>query len=132
MSLLGSPQNSHWCGLHNTSYTPSGDAVAIGHGTGSSRVRDCATAAAAAALVIATAGITYVATSRSIRPATERVAVTSRPKLAPQLPAVAPSVTPVAEWDGQEVYVMMEDDAHLTEDGWKFFLPRQEQWYLIK
>jgi Xaa-Pro dipeptidase len=42
------------------------------------------------------------------------------------------SVTPVAEWDGQEVYVMMEDDAHLTEDGWKFFLPRQEKWYLIK
>jgi hypothetical protein len=42
------------------------------------------------------------------------------------------SVTPVAEWDGQEVYVMMEDVAHLTEDGWKFFLPRQEKWYLIK
>ena len=42
------------------------------------------------------------------------------------------SVTPVPEWDGQEVFVMMEDDAHLTEDGWKFFLPRQEQWYLIK
>lgn len=42
------------------------------------------------------------------------------------------SVTPVPEWDGQEVYVMMEDDAHLTEDGWKFFLPREEKWYLIK
>src|SRR3954468_14367797 len=42
------------------------------------------------------------------------------------------SLTPVPEWDGQEVFVMMEDDAHLTEDGWKFFLPRQEQWYLIK
>lgn len=42
------------------------------------------------------------------------------------------SITPVAEWDNQEVFVMMEDDAHLTEDGWKFFLPRQESWYLIK
>jgi Xaa-Pro dipeptidase len=37
-----------------------------------------------------------------------------------------------AEWDNQEVFVMMEDDAHLKEDGWKFFLPRQEKWYLIK
>jgi hypothetical protein len=26
----------------------------------------------------------------------------------------------------------MEDDAHLTEDGWNFFLPRQEKRYLIK
>ena len=40
--------------------------------------------------------------------------------------------TPVPEWNNQKVFVMMEDDAHLTEDGWKFFLPRQEQWYLIK
>jgi hypothetical protein len=30
------------------------------------------------------------------------------------------------------VYVMMEDDAHLTEEGWKFFWPRQTQWYLIR
>ena len=42
------------------------------------------------------------------------------------------SLTAVPEWDNQEVFVMMEDDAHLTEDGWKFFLPRQEKWYLIK
>jgi len=54
-----------------------------------------AAAAAAAALVIATAGITYVATSRSMRPATQRVAVTANPKSAPQQPAaVAPSVAP--------------------------------------
>jgi Xaa-Pro dipeptidase len=40
--------------------------------------------------------------------------------------------TPVPEWDNQKVYVMEEDDAYLTEDGFKFFIPRQEQWYLIK
>jgi len=42
------------------------------------------------------------------------------------------SVTPVAEWDGQKVFVMMEDDAYLTDDGYRFFVPRQESWYLIK
>jgi Xaa-Pro dipeptidase len=40
--------------------------------------------------------------------------------------------TPVPEWDNQKVYVMEEDDAYLMEDGFKFFIPRQEQWYLIK
>jgi Xaa-Pro dipeptidase len=40
--------------------------------------------------------------------------------------------TAVPEWDGQEVFVMMEDPAYLTEEGWKFFRPRQEQWYLIR
>jgi len=39
--------------------------------------------------------------------------------------------TPVPEWDGQKVYVMLEDDAYLTDDGYKFFRPRQESWYLI-
>ena len=42
------------------------------------------------------------------------------------------TLTPVPEWDNQEVFVMMEDDAHLEDDGWKFFRPRQEAWYLIK
>lgn len=42
------------------------------------------------------------------------------------------TATPVAEWDGQKVFVMMEDDAYLTDDGYKFFVPRQESWYLIK
>ena len=40
--------------------------------------------------------------------------------------------TPVPEWDGQGVYVMMEDPAHLTEDGWQFFRPRQTDWYLVR
>ncbi|MDX2184020.1 MAG: M24 family metallopeptidase [Gemmatimonadaceae bacterium] len=41
------------------------------------------------------------------------------------------TATPVAEWGGQKVFVMMEDDAWLADDGWRFFLPRQESWYLI-
>ncbi|MEQ9398015.1 MAG: M24 family metallopeptidase [Longimicrobiales bacterium] len=40
--------------------------------------------------------------------------------------------TPVPEWDGQEVYVMAEDPAYLTPEGWRFFRPRQEAWYLIR
>jgi hypothetical protein len=42
------------------------------------------------------------------------------------------SVTPVAEWDGQKVYVMEEDPAYLTNEGWKFFVPRQTEWYVVK
>jgi len=30
------------------------------------------------------------------------------------------------------VYIMMEDDAYLTDEGYKFFVPRQEAFYLIK
>lgn len=39
--------------------------------------------------------------------------------------------TPVPEWDGQEVFIMQEDPAHLTAEGWRFFRPRQEALYLI-
>jgi Xaa-Pro aminopeptidase len=42
------------------------------------------------------------------------------------------TLTPVPEWDGQEVFVMQEDPAHLTEEGWRFFRPRQEAFYLIR
>jgi hypothetical protein len=42
------------------------------------------------------------------------------------------TVTPVAEWDGQKVFIMLEDDAYLTSQGYKFFRPRQEAFYLIK
>jgi Xaa-Pro aminopeptidase len=41
------------------------------------------------------------------------------------------SATAVPEWGGQKVFVMMEDDAYLTEDGFKTFLPRQTSFYLI-
>jgi Xaa-Pro dipeptidase len=40
--------------------------------------------------------------------------------------------TPVPEWSGQPVYVMLEDDAHLTTEGWKFFRPRQTEWYVVR
>jgi Xaa-Pro dipeptidase len=39
--------------------------------------------------------------------------------------------TPVAEWGGQKVTIMMEDDAYLTNDGMKFFRPRQTAFYVI-
>jgi Xaa-Pro aminopeptidase len=39
--------------------------------------------------------------------------------------------TAVPEWDGQEVFIMQEDPAHLTAEGWVFFRPRQESFYLI-
>jgi Xaa-Pro aminopeptidase len=42
------------------------------------------------------------------------------------------TATPVPEWNGRKVFVMMEDDAYLTEQGWEFFVPRQEEWYLIR
>ncbi|WP_426753534.1 M24 family metallopeptidase [Myxococcus sp. Y35] len=41
------------------------------------------------------------------------------------------TATPVPEWDGQKVFVMMEDPAYLTDEGWKFFVPRQESFYLL-
>jgi len=37
----------------------------------------------------------------------------------------------VPEWDGQEVFAMQEDPAWLTSEGWRFFVPRQEAYYLI-
>jgi Xaa-Pro aminopeptidase len=40
--------------------------------------------------------------------------------------------TAVPEWGDQKVYIMMEDDAYLTDDGYKFFIPRQEAFYLVK
>lgn len=39
--------------------------------------------------------------------------------------------TPVAEWGGKKVFVMMEDCAYLTPDGYRFFRPRQEAFFLI-
>jgi Xaa-Pro aminopeptidase len=40
--------------------------------------------------------------------------------------------TPVPEWGGQKVTIMMEDDAYLTAEGFKWFRPRQTQFYLIR
>ncbi len=41
------------------------------------------------------------------------------------------TATAVPEWGGQKVFVMMEDPAYLTAEGWKFFVPRQEAFYFI-
>ena len=38
----------------------------------------------------------------------------------------------IPEWDGKKVWIMQEDPVHLTEDGWRFFVPRQEAFYLIR
>ncbi len=40
--------------------------------------------------------------------------------------------TPVAEWGGQKVAIMMEDDAYLAKDGMKWFRPRQTAFYVIR
>jgi Xaa-Pro dipeptidase len=40
--------------------------------------------------------------------------------------------TAIPEWGGKKVPVALEDDAYLTDEGWKFFQPRQESWYLIR
>jgi Xaa-Pro dipeptidase len=40
--------------------------------------------------------------------------------------------TAIPEWGGQKIYVMAEDDAYLTDDGFKFFQPRQSAFYLIR
>ena len=40
--------------------------------------------------------------------------------------------TPVNEWGGQKVTIMMEDDAYLTKDGMKWFRPRQTAFYVIR
>jgi Xaa-Pro dipeptidase len=40
--------------------------------------------------------------------------------------------TPIPEWGGQKVTIMMEDDSYLTKEGMKWFRPRQTAFYLIK
>ena len=40
--------------------------------------------------------------------------------------------TPVPEWGGQKVTIMMEDDAYLTKDGMKWFRPRQTAFFVIR
>lgn len=40
--------------------------------------------------------------------------------------------TKIPEWNDQKVTIMAEDDAYLTKDGYKFFRPRQTEFYLIR
>ena len=38
----------------------------------------------------------------------------------------------IPEWDGQKVFFMEEDPAYLTDEGYRFFRPRQESFYLVR
>lgn len=40
--------------------------------------------------------------------------------------------TEVPEWKNQRVTIMAEDDAYMTDTGYKWFRPRQTEFYLIK
>lgn len=40
--------------------------------------------------------------------------------------------TEVPEWGGQRVTIMAEDDAYMTDSGYKWFRPRQTEFYLIR
>jgi Xaa-Pro aminopeptidase len=42
------------------------------------------------------------------------------------------TTTPVPEWGGQKVTIMLEDDAYLTPQGMRWFRPRQTSFYLIR
>lgn len=42
------------------------------------------------------------------------------------------ATTSIPEWDGQKVTIGTEEDAYLAEDGFKYFIPRQDKLYLIK
>ena len=42
------------------------------------------------------------------------------------------TTTVVPEWNGQKVTIMGEDDAYLTDTGYKFFWPHQTEMYLIR
>ena len=72
------------------------------------------------------AGIDFRAANRS-----DTTALNSRLRLGSYISIELNTATPVPEWGGKKVLVMMEDDAHLTPDGFRFFRPRQEAFYLI-
>jgi Xaa-Pro aminopeptidase len=42
------------------------------------------------------------------------------------------AVSTVPEWGGQAISIATEEDAFLTEDGFAYFVPRQEKFILIK
>ncbi len=37
----------------------------------------------------------------------------------------------IPEWNDKKVWIMEEDPVHLTDEGWRFFVPRQESFFLI-
>jgi Xaa-Pro dipeptidase len=72
------------------------------------------------------AGIDFRAANRS-----DTTALNSRLRLGSYISIELNTGTPVPEWGGKKVFVMMEDDAYLTPEGFRFFRPRQEQFYII-
>ncbi len=38
----------------------------------------------------------------------------------------------IPEWDGHKVWIMQEDPAYLTPEGWRHFVPRQASLYVIE
>ncbi len=42
------------------------------------------------------------------------------------------TATVIPEWNDKKLFVMFEDDAYLTDQGYRFFRPRQESFYLIR
>ncbi len=72
------------------------------------------------------AGIDFRAANRS-----DTTALNSRLRLGSYISIELNTATPVAEWGGKKVFVMMEDDAYMTPEGFRFFRPRQEAFYLI-
>jgi Xaa-Pro dipeptidase len=72
------------------------------------------------------AGIDFRAANRS-----DTTALNSRLQLGTYISIELNTATSVPEWGGKKVFVMMEDDAYLTNDGYRFFRPRQDAFYLI-
>ena len=72
------------------------------------------------------AGIDFRAANRS-----DTTALNSRLRLGSYISIELNTATVVPEWGGKKVFVMMEDDAYLTPEGFRFFRPRQEAFYLI-
>ena len=61
----------------------------------------------------------------------DTTAQNSRLRLGSYISIELNTATPIPEWNGKKLFVMMEDDAYLTDQGFRFFRPRQEQYYLI-
>jgi Xaa-Pro dipeptidase len=72
------------------------------------------------------AGIDFRAANRS-----DTTALNSRLRLGSYISIELNTGTPIPEWGGKKAFVMMEDDAHLTPEGFRFFRPRQEKFFLI-
>jgi Xaa-Pro aminopeptidase len=72
------------------------------------------------------AGIDFRSSQR-----TDTTAQNARLRLGSYISIELNTATPVPEWGGKKVFVMMEDDAYLTEQGFRFFRPRQERFFLI-